>query len=64
MVRFRIITDVFSKKQRKINQLLKLMKSEKDRCMDHLVVKDWEGVNYWLEKSKKTIKAIRRIMEL
>ena len=40
------------------------MKSEKDKCMDHLVVKDWNGVNYWLEKSKKTIKAIRRIMEL
>jgi len=40
------------------------MKVEKEQCFKYLLVRDWDGVNYWLEKSKKTIKAVRRIIQL
>ena len=64
MGRYRFIIDIFSKKQRRITKLLKLMKHEKDRCLEFLIVKDWEGVHFWLEKSKKTIKAVQEHYEI
>ena len=60
----RFIRGLFSKKERTIDSLLEVMKTEKKKCLEGLLVKDWERVNYWLEKSKKTIKAVRKIMEL
>jgi len=64
MGRYWTIRNIFSKKERAIDRLLKLMKVEKEQCFKYLLVQDWDGVNCWLEKSKKTIKAVRRIIQL
>tara|TARA_Y100001938_G_scaffold151084_1_gene245789 strand:+ start:483 stop:677 length:195 start_codon:yes stop_codon:yes gene_type:complete len=64
MGQFRFIVKYFSKKERAIDRLLEVMKVEKQHCLRYLLVKDWEMVNHWLEKSKKTIRAVRKIMQL
>ena len=60
----RFIRGLFSKKERTIDRLLEVMKTEKNKCLEGLLVKDWDRVYYWLDKSKKTIRAVRKIMEL
>ena len=64
MGKIRFISRIFSKKERTIDRLLGVMKTEKKKCLEGLLVKDWKKVDYWLGKSKKTIRAVRKIMEL
>ena len=45
-----------------LTRLTNTMLIEKEQVQVHIQTKEWDEVNYWLERSKKTIKACRKIL--
>ena len=53
------------KAYRKWSMLTKLTNTmivEKENVQKHIITKEWDKVNYWLTRSKKTIRACRKIL--
>ena len=45
-----------------LTRLTNTMILEKENVQKHIITKEWDEVNYWLERSKKTIRACRKIL--
>ena len=44
-----------------LTRLTNTMILEKENVQKHITTKEWDKVNYWLDRSKKTIRACRKI---
>ena len=45
-----------------LTRLTNTMIVEKENVQKHIVTREWDKVNYWLTRSKKTIRACRKIL--